>query len=119
MSGFLITEVNHKKKETDIKATEELKIDNEIDPNNKKSAFLVKNTKEFGETTSKMLDYMVEDQTDFADLMKIEEFLKNQTIEYCEEVNINKHDLVNKSDYLSKISLEIEEVKKIIKIRNF
>ena len=112
MSGFLITEVNHTKK-TDIKPSEEIKIEQDIDPNKKKSAFLVKNTKEFGEKTSEMLNYMVEDQTDFADLMKIEDFLKNQTIEYCEEFNVQKYDLINKSDYLKKISSEIEEVNKL------
>ena len=87
-----------------------MKRKNEIDINNGKSAFLVKNEKEFVETTSKMLNYMVEEQTDFADLMKIEEFLKTQTIEYCEEFNLNKNDLNKKIDYLNKITLEIEEV---------
>jgi len=109
MSGIYITEVNLKKT-NDFQTPDELKRKNEIDINNGKSAFLVKNEKEFVETTSKMLNYMVEEQTDFADLMKIEEFLKTQTIEYCEEFNLNKNDLNKKIDYLNKITLEIEEV---------
>jgi hypothetical protein len=112
MNGLFITEANLKKT-NDINLSENFKENNNKTENPpKKSAFLIKNTKEFEETTSKMLDYMVEDQTDFADLMKIEEFLKSQTIEYCEEYNINKNELNNKVDYLKKITLEIEEVRK-------
>ena len=105
MSGLYLTEVNVNKKTDNFQSP-----DDELDINNGKSAFLIKNTKQFEETTSNMLNYMVEDQTDFADLMKIEEFLKTQTIEYCEEFNLNRHDIKNKSDYYHKISLEIEEV---------
>lgn len=109
MSGLYITEVNIKKT-NDFQTSEEFRNKQQMEINSGKSAFLVKNTKEFEETTSKILNYMVEDQTDFADLMKIEEFLKSQTIEYCEEFNLNKHELKKKQDYLKNITLEIEEV---------
>ena len=82
MSGIYITEVNLKKT-NDFQTPDELKRKNEIDINNGKSAFLVKNEKEFVETTSKMLNYMVEEQTDFADLMKIEEINKIDLYEFA------------------------------------
>jgi hypothetical protein len=119
MNGLFITEAKLKKT-NDLNISDNFIGDNNIENQNIKSAFLIKNTKEFEEITSKMLDYIVEDETDFADLMKIEEFLKTQTIEYCEEFNIQKNDLNKKVDYLKKITLEIEEVRnKFIKFRNF
>ena len=110
MNGLFITEAKLKKT-NDLNISDNFIGDNNIENQNIKSAFLIKNTKEFEEIRSKMLDYIVEDETDFADLMKIEEFLKTQTIEYCEEFNIQKNDLNKKVDYLKKITLEIEEVR--------
>lgn len=110
MNGLFITEANLKKTKDDN--LDENFNNNQNENQAKKSAFLIKNTKEFEETTSKLLNYMVEDQTYFADLMKIEEFLKTQTIEYCEEYNVHKNELNYKVDYLKKITLEIEEVRK-------
>lgn len=113
MKGFWLTDINSVKKPNELIQSNEEKKDEDFNQG-AKSAFLIKNTKEFEETTSNLLNYMVEEQTDFADLMKIEQYLKSQTIEYCEEFNLNKHDLTSKNDYLKKISLEIEEVKNLI-----
>ena len=120
MSGLYITEVNIKKT-NEYETSEDFGNQKDLDINSGKSAFLVKNTKEFEETTSKILNYMVGEQTDFADLMKIEEFLKSQTIKYCEELNLNKHDIQKKTDFLKKITSEIEEVNNLFEInyRNF
>lgn len=111
--GFLITEVNIKKQNKLQQSQEDRKDENNFGG---KSAFLIKNTKKFEETTSHLLNYMVEDQTDFADLMKIEAYLKTQTIDFCEEFNLYKHEISSKNEYLKKISLEIEEVKYIKKV---
>jgi len=109
MSGFYITEVKVNKG-NDFETSDDFNNKKGAEKNLNQSAFLVKNTKEFEETTSKILNFMIGEETDFTDLMKIEDFFKKETIKYCEEFNINKNDLEKKQDFLKKIQLEIEEV---------
>ena len=108
MKGFYITEVPIKKEEVENKIE---KINNSPKIENQ-SAYLIKNKKDFEETTSKILNFMVGEETDFTDLLKIEDFYKQQTITYCQEFNLNKNDIKKKSDYLENIQKEIDEVKK-------
>jgi hypothetical protein len=113
MSGFYITEVKLKK-ETEFETSEDFLNKKSIEKNMIQSAFLVKNTKEFDEKTSEILNFMIGEETDFTDLMKIEDFFKKETIKYCEEYNVNRNSLDKKQNLLKKLQLEIEEV-----IKNF
>lgn len=107
MKGFYITEIPIKKEEVENNTE---KIHNSP-KNENQSAYLIKNKKDFEETTSKILNFMVGEETDFTDLLKIEDFYKQQTITYCQEYNLNKNDIKKKSDYLENIQKEINEVK--------
>jgi len=109
MSGFYITEVKIKK-ENEFETSDDFLNKNNIEKNINQSAFLVKNTKDFEETTSKILNFMIGEETDFTDLMKIEDFFKKETIKYCEEYNVNRNDINKKQDLLKKLQKEIEEV---------
>jgi len=109
MSGFYITEVKLNKR-TEFETSEDFLNKKSLEKNLNQSAFLVKNTKDFEETTSKILNYMIGEETDFTDLMKIEDFFKQETIKYCEEYNVNRNCFEKKQDLLKKLQLEIEEV---------
>lgn len=109
MSGFYITEVKLNKG-TEFETSDEFLNKKNLEKNLNQSAFLVKNTKEFEDTTSKILNFMIGEETDFTDLMKIEDFFKKETIRYCEEYNLNRNCLEKKQDLLKKMQLEIEEV---------
>ena len=109
MSGFYITEVKLKKG-TEFETSEDFLNKKSNEKNNHQSAFLVKNTKEFDEKTSEILNFMIGEETDFTDLMKIEDFFKKETIKYCEEYNVNRNSLEKKQNLLKKLQLEIEEV---------
>lgn len=109
MSGLYITEVKLDKAD-EFESSEDFLKKKNAELNINQSSFLVKNTKEFEETTSKILNFMIGEETDFTDLMKIEDFFKKETIKYCEEYNVNRNSLEKKQDLLKKIQLEIEEV---------
>jgi hypothetical protein len=109
MSGLYITEVKIKK-ENENETSEEFLNKKIIEKNINQSAYLIKNTKEFEETTSQILNFMIAEQTDFTDLIKIEDFLKKETIKFCEEYNLNRNDIEKRQDLLRKLQKEIEEV---------
>ena len=103
MNGLYITEIPFIK-EVKFQTPEKIQT-------NSQSAFLIKNKKEFEEKTSKILNFMIGEETDFTDLLKIDDYLKKQTNNLCEEFNFNIIDIKNKSEKLQKLQQQIEEVK--------
>lgn len=82
----------------------------EVNPERKNSFFLVKNKSEFSKTQTNMLKYMMTEETQFADLEKIEEFYKNSSVKLTFQINDLTKEKDNKTKQLEEIELAIQKV---------
>jgi hypothetical protein len=79
-------------------------------PRNKNSCFLTKNHEKFEKTTSMMLDYLVNEETHYTDMIKIEDYFKNKTIEDYKIYNAKQDEIIKKRQMLENLEGQINEV---------
>ncbi len=77
---------------------------------NTNSCFLTKNHEKFEKTTSMMLDYLVNEETHYTDMIKIEDYFKNKTIEDYKIYNFKQDEINKKREMLQKLEDQINEV---------
>lgn len=74
------------------------------------SFYLVKNEASFKKMTSEVLDYMVNEETHYTDLLKIEDYFKEQSIKDYHVFNERRDEILKKQSYLDQLELQAEEV---------
>ncbi len=74
------------------------------------SSFVSKNQENFEKTTSKMLDYLVNEETNYTDMIKIEEYLKSKNLNHYKKYNIHAEAIRKKKDLVKTLELQISEV---------
>jgi hypothetical protein len=79
-------------------------------PQAKSSCFLTKNHEKFEKTTSMMLDYLVNEETHYTDMIKIEDYFKNKTIEDYKIYNTNLDEIKKKREMLKMMESHLNEV---------
>jgi hypothetical protein len=77
------------------------------------SSYLIKNQDKFEKTTSNFLDFLVNEETHYTDLMKIEDYFKEKAIEYYQSFNSQVDEIHKKRKLLMDLDKQIEQVTEI------
>jgi hypothetical protein len=107
MNKLYITEIDqgNQKQENKNNNNNDIKVDKQ-----QISSYLAKNQKVFHKTSDKMLDYLVNEETKFTDLQKIEDHFKYNMIIKNKLYNENNKTINEKENQLEGLELEIEQV---------
>lgn len=104
--NFYITEVSADKPSS----LNQSKIKSTNDKTEKISSYLIKNKGKFEKATSQVLNYMVNEETHFTDLMKIEDYFKQKTIDDYNKNNLLEEEIRKKNKILEELDLQIGQV---------
>jgi hypothetical protein len=75
------------------------------------SSFVSKNQDTFEKTTSMMLDYLVNEETNYTDMIKIEDYLKNKNLGHYKKYNSQGDEIIKKRELVKNLEMQITEVK--------
>lgn len=107
----LLTELNDFRKPTNPrKSTMNTRTSRSIEELKLKSAFVIRNEKNFNETKKTMIEYLVNEETQFVDLFKCHDFYKEISYKHHNLFNSNQSDLKKKKLKLKQLEKNIEEV---------
>lgn len=115
---FLMTEVSDQKANKDMKSIKSVEINNMSEKKKKLSSYLIKNRNTFEKTTSQVLNFMVNEETQFADLTKIEDYYRQKALKYNTTYNNNDLEIEKKKKQLEDLEMQIEQVNLFIYIQN-
>jgi hypothetical protein len=74
------------------------------------SSYLIKNDKEFNKATGQVLDFLVNEETQFTDLSKIEDYFKSSAVNNYHSFNSNRNDIRKKNQELEILQSVIDQV---------
>lgn len=115
---------------TDLKRTDDCKnslknnkqsrISKSIEENTLKSEFPSRNNKYFNDTKYSMIEYLINEETQFVDLFKCQEYYEQISHKYHSSYNVNQNDLIKKKNKIKELDNLIATVYNIyIKRKSF
>lgn len=112
-NGFLITglDVPSLRKSGPRKSTVQTRTSRSIEQTKLNSAFVIKNEKTFNETKKTMIEFLINDETQYVDLFKCHEFYEQMSYKNNNLLNINQNEIKKKRKRLAEIQKVIESVR--------
>ena len=113
MKKFLITETSKFKEPLNKNGKVKIK---EINFNEKEkifsktSCYLAKNEQSFAKASHQVLNFMVDEETQFTDLLKIEDYFKSNLMKSCNNHNTEFLNIKHKEKELEDIEKQIQKV---------
>ena len=81
-----------------------------IEIKKRNSAFVIKNEKNFNETKKNMIEYLINEETQYIDLYKCRDFYKEISNKHNNLYNINENELMKKKAKINTIDNLIQSV---------
>jgi hypothetical protein len=111
-NGLFITDLKKSERKSNFvtKSTEKIKTSKSIEEMQLKSAFVSRNDKHFNETKYTMVEYIINEETQFVDLIKCHDYYEEVSNKYHKNYNIYQNDLFKKKKKLKELEDLIETV---------
>ena len=108
---FWLTDIKDNKKPKDMmKSTINTRNSKSVDLQKKNSAFITKNEKNFFETKKTMIEYLINEETQYIDLFKCQDFYKQIAYKNYNNYNTNQSELKKKRQLINSMDNQIESV---------
>lgn len=108
-----ITDTAHEKTPNEPEKMQDI---TKANPTQARSSYLAKNDKEFFRISEQVLDFMVNEETQFTDFIKIQDYFQSKVVENCAAISSNDQEIRKKEQRLLDIQKQINEllIKEII-----
>ncbi len=114
-NGLFITDLKKSARKHNFvtKSTDKIKTSKSIEEMQLKSAFMSRNDKHFNETKYTMVEYIINEETQFVDLIKCHDYYEEVSNKYHKNYTINQNDLIKKKKRLKELEDLVETVNTI------